>query len=68
MNDNLKVVVRRLPPTLPEEVFWSSVEPYLKLNGGDDWQTNCDWRVYVSGRGRKGCVFNSTLESLVVLG
>ena len=27
--DRLKTVVRRLPPNLPEEIFWQSVQPWV---------------------------------------
>ncbi|KZS98371.1 hypothetical protein SISNIDRAFT_481119 [Sistotremastrum niveocremeum HHB9708] len=39
----LKTVVRRLPPNLPEEIFWQSVQP---------WVTNdtSSWRVYYPGK------------------
>lgn len=29
----LKVVVRRLPPNLPEEIFWKAVSPWAKIQG-----------------------------------
>lgn len=38
----LKLVVRRLPPTLPADVFWNVVAPYV------DGKSN--WRRYVPGR------------------
>ena len=28
-NERLKVVVRRLPPNLPEEIFWQSVAEWV---------------------------------------
>jgi len=28
-NERLKIVVRRLPPTLPEEIFWQSVSEWV---------------------------------------
>ncbi|EJT52479.1 hypothetical protein A1Q1_03995 [Trichosporon asahii var. asahii CBS 2479] len=37
----LKLVVRRLPPTLPEATFWSVVEP---------WTSGALWKRYVQGR------------------
>lgn len=39
----LKLVVRRLPPTLPEELFWKTVEPWVN-------DETCGWRRYVKGR------------------
>lgn len=38
----LKLVIRRLPPTLPEETFWSVVEPFI--------EGKSTWRRYVKGR------------------
>lgn len=37
----LKLVVRRLPPTLPEATFWGVVEP---------WTAGALWKRYVQGR------------------
>ncbi|KAK7683827.1 hypothetical protein QCA50_013203 [Cerrena zonata] len=42
----LKTVVRRLPPNLPENVFWQSVDPWVK----DETVT---WKVYYQGKFRK---------------
>ncbi|PWA02560.1 hypothetical protein BB558_001290 [Smittium angustum] len=40
----LKVVIRRLPPDLPENVFWKSIESHLpwykKENEGENFQTS----------------------------
>ncbi|KXS08997.1 hypothetical protein M427DRAFT_262506 [Gonapodya prolifera JEL478] len=41
LRSKTKVVIRRLPPNLPEQVFWSSVE---------GWLPNVDWKVFVSGK------------------
>ncbi|KAG2121258.1 Smg-4/UPF3 family-domain-containing protein [Suillus clintonianus] len=41
--ERLKTVVRRLPPNLPEEIFWQSVQPWVT----DDSIT---WKVYHSGK------------------
>ncbi|BEJ15359.1 hypothetical protein CspHIS471_0411260 [Cutaneotrichosporon sp. HIS471] len=38
----LKLVIRRLPPALPEETFWRVVEPFV--------EGKCAWRRYVKGR------------------
>ncbi|BEI84549.1 hypothetical protein CcaverHIS002_0411530 [Cutaneotrichosporon cavernicola] len=38
----LKLVIRRLPPTLPEETFWRVVEPFV--------EGKYAWRRYVKGR------------------
>ncbi|EJU05580.1 hypothetical protein DACRYDRAFT_104067 [Dacryopinax primogenitus] len=39
----LKVIVRRLPPNLPEAVFWKSVEPWVN-------EENTTWRIFYSGK------------------
>ncbi|KAG2123109.1 Smg-4/UPF3 family-domain-containing protein [Suillus cothurnatus] len=44
--ERLKTVVRRLPPNLPEEIFWQSVQTWVT----DDTIT---WKVYHSGKLRK---------------
>jgi hypothetical protein len=45
----LKSVVRRLPPNLPEAVFWQSVEPWVS-------DTTVAWKVFYPGKFRKRCV------------
>ncbi|KAG2076243.1 hypothetical protein BDR04DRAFT_1207556 [Suillus decipiens] len=45
-NERLKTVVRRLPPNLPEEIFWQSVQTWVT----DDSVT---WKVYHTGKLRK---------------
>lgn len=47
--ERLKTVVRRLPPNLPEEIFWQSVQTWVT----DDSVT---WKVYHAGKLRKRCV------------
>lgn len=44
-----KVVIRRLPPTLPEETFWRSVENWVTEN-------TCLWKRYVKGKAAEGYV------------
>ncbi|KAG1761120.1 Smg-4/UPF3 family-domain-containing protein [Suillus occidentalis] len=44
--ERLKTVVRRLPPNLPEEIFWQSVQTWVT----DDSVT---WKVYHAGKVRK---------------
>lgn len=39
----LKLVIRRLPPTLPEEIFWKSCSQWIT-------DETCSWRRYVQGR------------------
>lgn len=47
--DRLKAVVRRLPPSLPEEVFWQSVQPWVT----DETAT---WKAFYPGKLRTRCV------------
>jgi regulator of nonsense transcripts 3 len=44
--ERLKTVVRRLPPNLPEEVFWQSVQKWVS----DETVT---WKEYYGGKFRK---------------
>lgn len=44
--DRFKTVVRRLPPTLPEDVFWQSVQPWVT-------EETVSWKVYHPGKVRK---------------
>ena len=44
--ERLKTVVRRLPPNLPEEVFWQSVQKWVS----DD---TVIWKEYWQGKFRK---------------
>lgn len=44
--ERLKTVIRRLPPNLPEDVFWQSVQPWVT----DD---TILWRAYYPGKLRK---------------
>ncbi|RDB17122.1 Regulator of nonsense transcripts UPF3 [Hypsizygus marmoreus] len=46
VGERLKTVVRRLPPNLPEDVFWGSVEPWVN----DETAT---WKAYYPGKSRK---------------
>ncbi|OCH88706.1 hypothetical protein OBBRIDRAFT_757664, partial [Obba rivulosa] len=41
--ERLKTVVRRLPPNLPEEVFWQSVQKWVT-------EETVQWRVYHQGK------------------
>ncbi|KIM41523.1 hypothetical protein M413DRAFT_445507 [Hebeloma cylindrosporum] len=45
-NERLKTVVRRLPPNLPEEVFWQSVQPWVT-------EDTAVWKVFYPGKLRK---------------
>jgi hypothetical protein len=45
----LKLVVRRLPPNLPEEIFWKSVEPWVNPE-------TSGWKVYNQGKIAKSLV------------
>ncbi|KIJ16461.1 hypothetical protein PAXINDRAFT_10911 [Paxillus involutus ATCC 200175] len=44
--ERLKTVVRRLPPNLPEEIFWQSVQAWVS----DETVT---WRMFCPGKTRK---------------
>ncbi|KIK00982.1 hypothetical protein K443DRAFT_582423 [Laccaria amethystina LaAM-08-1] len=44
--ERLKTVVRRLPPNLPEEVFWQSVQPWVT-------EEAVSWKVFYAGKARK---------------
>lgn len=46
--DRLKTVVRRLPPNLPEEVFWQSVQTWVT-------DESITWKVYHPGKVGKRC-------------
>lgn len=57
-----KAVVRRLPPHLPENVFWESVAPWVRGAGNahpanDDAPATVDYAVYVAGRAPARYVF-----------
>ncbi|KAJ8507385.1 hypothetical protein ONZ45_g10235 [Pleurotus djamor] len=45
-NERLKAVVRRLPPNLPEEIFWGSVQAWVA-----DGSVN--WKIYYPGKASK---------------
>ncbi|KAI0046770.1 hypothetical protein FA95DRAFT_1589352 [Auriscalpium vulgare] len=45
-NERLKTVVRRLPPNLPEEIFWQSVQPWVTEDA-------VLWKAYYPGKLRK---------------
>ncbi|KAJ3477471.1 hypothetical protein NLI96_g10441 [Meripilus lineatus] len=44
--ERLKTIVRRLPPNLPEDVFWQSVQPWVT-------EETVTWKVYYQGKFRK---------------
>ncbi|KXN89741.1 Regulator of nonsense transcripts UPF3 [Leucoagaricus sp. SymC.cos] len=44
--ERLKVVVRRLPPNLPEDIFWQSVSNWVT-------EESVSWKAYYSGKPRK---------------
>jgi regulator of nonsense transcripts 3 len=44
--ERLKTVVRRLPPNLPEEVFWQSVQAWVT-------EDTVNWKMFYSGKLRK---------------
>lgn len=48
-----KLVIRRLPPTLPEEVFWKAVSPWIT-------QDTCLWKRYIKGAEGFAASFSAT--------
>jgi regulator of nonsense transcripts 3 len=48
-NDRLKTVVRRLPPNLPEDIFWQSVLPWVT-------ESTITWKTYYPGKQKKRSV------------
>ncbi|TFK32063.1 Smg-4/UPF3 family-domain-containing protein, partial [Crucibulum laeve] len=44
--ERLKTIVRRLPPNLPEDVFWQSVQPWVT-------DETVSWKTYYQGKFRK---------------
>ncbi|EMD37045.1 hypothetical protein CERSUDRAFT_95309 [Gelatoporia subvermispora B] len=42
-NDRFKTVVRRLPPNLPEEIFWQSVQKWVT-------EETIQWKIYYQGK------------------
>ncbi|KAF8893014.1 Smg-4/UPF3 family-domain-containing protein [Infundibulicybe gibba] len=49
--ERLKTVVRRLPPNLPEDVFWKSVEPWVS-------EETVSWKIYYKGKFRSRWVYS----------
>ncbi|KAL5478385.1 hypothetical protein ACEPAI_2569 [Sanghuangporus weigelae] len=45
-HDKLKTIVRRLPPNLPEDAFWQSVQPWVT-------DETASWRAFYPGKIRK---------------
>lgn len=45
-SERLKTIVRRLPPNLPEDIFWQSVQPWVT-------EETTTWKVYYPGKLRK---------------
>lgn len=44
--DRLKTIVRRLPPNLPEDIFWQSVQQWVT-------DETVQWKAYYQGKSRK---------------
>jgi regulator of nonsense transcripts 3 len=51
--ERLKVVIRRLPPNLPEDVFWQSVQTWAT-------EENISWKAFYPGKSRKRYVIPSS--------
>lgn len=45
-NERLKIVIRRLPPNLPEEIFWQSVSEWVS-------DETVSWKSFHPGKVRK---------------
>jgi hypothetical protein len=45
-NERLKIIVRRLPPNLPEDLFWQSVLPWVT-------EETTIWKIFYPGKLRK---------------
>ncbi|KAJ8457766.1 hypothetical protein ONZ45_g18186 [Pleurotus djamor] len=45
-NERLKAVVRRLPPNLPEEIFWGSVQAWVAAG-------SVNWKIFYPGKASK---------------
>lgn len=45
-NERLKIIVRRLPPNIPEEIFWQSVSEWVS-------DETVSWRSFHAGKVRK---------------
>jgi hypothetical protein len=51
-SERLKTVVRRLPPNLPDSIFWQSVERWVT-------DQTVTWKIYYPGKFRKRCVVHA---------
>jgi hypothetical protein len=49
--ERLKTVVRRLPPNLPEDVFWQSVQSWVN-------EDTASWKMFYPGKMRKRYVIS----------
>ena len=47
-----KLVIRHLPPNLPEELLWKTIEPWVN-------EKTCVWKRYAPGSISQGLVFHS---------
>ena len=47
--ERLKTIVRRLPPNLPEEIFWQSVSKWVT-------EETATWKAYYPGKFKTRCV------------
>jgi regulator of nonsense transcripts 3 len=45
-NERLKIIVRRLPPHLPEEIFWQAVSEWVS-------EETVFWKSFHAGKVRK---------------
>ena len=60
-NERLKTVVRRLPPNLPEEIFWQSVQSWVT-------EDTAVWKTYYPGKIRKRYTWSfENLNKLIII-
>ncbi|KAG0146849.1 hypothetical protein CROQUDRAFT_132885 [Cronartium quercuum f. sp. fusiforme G11] len=53
MADRTKVVVRHLPPTLPEDVFWKTLSPWIEPVDNSRAKCQVIFKAYVPGKVRQ---------------
>lgn len=57
-NERLKIVVRRLPPNLPEDIFWQSVSEWVS-------DETVSWKSFYAGKVKKRQVFTFERDPFV---
>jgi Smg-4/UPF3 family len=59
-SERLKTVIRRLPPNLPEEIFWQSVQSWVT-------EDTAVWKTYYPGKLRKRYAVLEYLGELILI-